>query len=261
MGFLKKMGNNIKLNLKKRNTSFELMRIIAMLMVCAYHWQLHGNNDMIPRSELSANQIISFIFGSWGVLGVNLFFLLSFYFLIKKNNITYSKYIKLAIKVSFFGTVTYIIGILCGITEFSFLEIIRTILGVFANQYWFMTVYIIVSLLSPLLNRLLKTLTQKESYVLIAIMIYITYGISWIDGNELVGRLSCGITIYILIYILENKITNNWFEKYRKLAVPLFIMGVVGEIVLSYLSIHYNYLFYKMIQKIQTTNSPRIISL
>lgn len=50
MGFLKKMGNNIKLNLKKRNTSFELMRIIAMLMVCAYHWQLHGNNDMIPRS-------------------------------------------------------------------------------------------------------------------------------------------------------------------------------------------------------------------
>ena len=81
------------------------------------------------------------------------------------------------------------------------------------------------------------------------------------DGNELVGRLSCGITIYILIYILENKITNNWFEKYRKLAVPLFIMGVVGEIVLSYLSIHYNYLFYKMIQKIQTTNSPRIISL
>ena len=48
MGFLKKMGNNIKLNLKKRNTSFELMRIIAMLMVCAYHWQLHGNNDMIP---------------------------------------------------------------------------------------------------------------------------------------------------------------------------------------------------------------------
>ena len=259
MGFLKKMGNNIKLNLKKRNTSFELMRIIAMLMVCAYHWQLHGNNDMIPRSGLSANQIISFIFGSWGVLGVNLFFLLSFYFLIKKNNITYSKYIKLAIKVSFFGTVTYIIGILCGITEFSFLEIIRTILGVFANQYWFMTVYIIVSLLSPLLNRLLKTLTQKESYVLIAIMIYITYGISWIDGNELVGRLSCGITIYILIYILENKITNNWFEKYRKLAVPLFIMGVVGEIVLSYLSIHYNYLFYKMIQKIQTTNSPYML--
>ena len=253
------MGNNIKSNLKKRNTSFELMRIIAMLMVCAYHWQLHGNNDMIPRSGLSANQIISFIFGSWGVLGVNLFFLLSFYFLIKKNDITYSKYIKLAIKVSSFGTATYIIGILCGVTEFSFLEIIRTILGVFANQYWFMTVYIIVSLLSPLLNRLLKTLTKKESYVLIAIMIYITYGISWIDGNELVGRLSCGITIYILIYILENKITNNWFEKYRKLAVPLFIMGVVGEIVLSYLGTHYNYLFYKMIQKIQTTNSPYML--
>ena len=70
------MGNNIKLNLKKRNTSFELMRIIAMLMVCAYHWQLHGNNDMIPRSGLSANQIISFIFGSWGVLGLICF---SFY--------------------------------------------------------------------------------------------------------------------------------------------------------------------------------------
>ena len=62
----------------KKNTSFELMRIVSMIMICAYHWQLHGYNDGIASSELCTNQIFSFAFGSWGVLGVNLFYYLRF---------------------------------------------------------------------------------------------------------------------------------------------------------------------------------------
>lgn len=258
---MKKMASNEQGNIgkQKRDTSFELMRVLSMLMVCAYHWQIHGNNDLIPRSELCMNQIISFIFGSWGVLGVNLFFLLSFYFLIKKEEIIYNKYISLAIKVSFFGTVIFIIGVWIGATKFSYIQLVKSILGVLAYQYWFITVYIIVAVISPMLNKLLKVLSGRESFILVFIMVYVTYGISWIIGNELVGRLSCGITIYILIYILEKKIKNNLFEKYRKLAVPIIIIGIMAEILLSYLGSKYSYMFYKIIEKIQTTNSPYML--
>lgn len=246
---------------KKRNTSFELMRIISMLMVCAFHWQLHGYNDMIPKSKLCANQVISFVFGSWGILGVNLFFLLSFYFLIKKDRVNYNRIIELLIKVSFFGTITLFVGILIGATKFDFIEVIKSILGVFAYQYWFITVYIIVTIISPLLNRLLQSLSKKECFILGGIMLYVTYVVSWIMGNELAGRLSCGVTIYIIIYILENKVDNNWFEKYRKLAVPTIIIGITGEVLLSFWGTNYNPIFYKIIEKVQTTNSPYMLGV
>lgn len=245
--------------MERRNTSFELMRILSMLMVCAFHWQLHGFNDSISRSELCINQVISFIFGSWGILGVNLFFLLSFYFLIKKDAANYVKIIGLIIKVSLWGTSIYVIGILIGATEFSFVEFIKSILGVLAYQYWFIAVYIVIAILSPIINQLLRSLAIRECFILMGIMFYVTYIVSWALGNEIVGRLSCGMTIYILIYILENKLKTNWFETYRRLAIPSIILGIMGEILLSYLGTNYNPLFYKVIGKIQTTASPYML--
>lgn len=260
MIFLKKKEvckqDNIREN--KRNTSFELMRILSMFMVCAFHWQLHGYNDSISSSNLCVNQIISFVFGSWGILGVNLFFILSFYFLNKKKENSYSKIIRLVIKVSFFGTTIYIIGILIGATNFSYIQMIKSIFGVFAYQYWFITVYIIILIIAPMLNKILAELSTRECHILLSIMIYVTYCVSWIIGSEIAGRLSCGITIYILIYTLENKINYNFFEKYRILAIPGIIVGILGEIVLSYLGGN-NPIFYKMIEKLQTTNSPYML--
>ncbi len=245
----------------KKNTSFELMRIVSMIMICAYHWQLHGYNDGIASSELCTNQIFSFAFGSWGVLGVNLFFLLSFYFLIQKNEINYDRIIRLMVKTSFYGTVTLIAGVFIGAVSFNIIELLKSAMGVLAYQYWFITVYIIVVLLSPLLNDFLKKRSNEECYFLLLLGIYITYFLGWTVGSELIGRLSCGITIYILIYTLENKVKLNIFEKYRWFAFILLIGGIFFEIILSYLGNNYNPIFFKIIGKLQTTNSPYMLLL
>ena len=108
---------------------------------------------------------------------------------------------------------------------------IKSILGVFAYQYWFITVYIIILIIAPMLNKILAELSTRECHILLSMMIYVTYCLSWIIGNEIAGRLSCGITIYILIYTLENKINYNFFEKYRILAIP-------GIMFALYLVIH-----------------------
>ncbi|MGN0247654.1 MAG: acyltransferase family protein [Lachnospiraceae bacterium] len=245
----------------KKNTSFELMRIVSMIMICAYHWQLHGYNDGIVSSEFCTNQIFSFVFGSWGVLGVNLFFLLSFYFLTQKNEINYDRIIQLMIKTSFYGTATLIAGIFMGAVSFNIIELLKSVMGVLAYQYWFITVYIIVVLLSPLLNDILKKRSNEECYFLLLFGIYITYFLGWTVGSELIGRLSCGITIYILIYTLENKVKFNIFEKYRWFAIILLIGGIFFEIILSYLGNNYNPIFFKIIGKLQTTNSPYMLLL
>jgi hypothetical protein len=242
---------------KEKNSSFELMRIFSMLMVCAYHWQLHGNNDGIISSELTGNQIISFIFGSWGTLGVNLFFLLSFYFLINKSQCNYIRILGLVVKVSFYGTAVLLICSFLGLTNISVVELIKSVLGVFAYQYWFITVYIIMSVLSPYINRLLEGLLSREIALLWSVMFYVTYILSWIIGNEIVGRLSCGFTLYITIYILVKKAPRleGFITKYRFLGFMLVLLSILFECFLSFIGRNTT-IASKLINKFQSTASP-----
>lgn len=55
--------------MRKKELSIELLRVISMLMIVAFHWQLHAKHDSVYRSQLTGNQIFSFTIGSWGTLG------------------------------------------------------------------------------------------------------------------------------------------------------------------------------------------------
>lgn len=249
------------MSVNKRNSSFELMRIISMILICAFHWQLHGNNDGIITSQLCANQIFSFCIGSWGVLGVNLFFLLSFYFMIKNQETNYKKIWSMIIKVSFYGSAVLFIASICGVVKPDLIDKCKSFLGVFAYQYWFITVYLIISIVAPFINKMMGMLSKKESFILCTVMFYVTYIVSWSVGSELVGRLSCGLSIYVFIYTLENKIDLNIFERLRGGSILLISAGTVVEIILSYMGNNINPIFFKLIEKIQTTNSPYMLIL
>lgn len=196
------------MEIKKRNSPFEALRIISMLLVIAYHWQLHGYNDQIMYSTLSVNQIISFVFGSWGTLGVNLFFLISFNFLLQKEKNNYSKAIKLTIKTSFYGTIVYLFAVIFVGVSFSVSVFIKSILGALIYQYWFIAVYIVIYLLFPIFNTVIKYLCTKPQYYIfvIAILVYLSYIIGLIYPGAIVGRLACAITIYFLLGYLENEL-------------------------------------------------------
>lgn len=65
---------------KERSSNFELMRVISMLAILAFHYQIHIDADTMMYQAFSNNQLIAIVLGSWGTLGTNLFFILSFYF-------------------------------------------------------------------------------------------------------------------------------------------------------------------------------------
>lgn len=59
-----------------RDSKFELLRIIAMVLIVAYH--VSGSISIMNLSAFDSVAIL--LFGSWGILGVNVFVLLSCYF-------------------------------------------------------------------------------------------------------------------------------------------------------------------------------------
>ena len=68
-----------------RNSSFELLRILSILLIISFHYFIHGNNEQIFTSDFTSNKILAYTFGIWGRLGVNCFIFISSWFLVKSN--------------------------------------------------------------------------------------------------------------------------------------------------------------------------------
>ncbi len=74
------------MNQIKRESNFELMRIFAMLMIVAHHLAVHGvtSQAFYESSSLLNKAFASFLIPG-GTIGVALFFMLSGFFLCKKE--------------------------------------------------------------------------------------------------------------------------------------------------------------------------------
>lgn len=58
---------------------------------------------------------------------------------------------------------------------------------------------------------------------MLSVLIVITYGIGFVFSGEFIGRLSCGITIYLLVGYLEKVSKENIFVKYRYWGSGIFL--------------------------------------
>lgn len=199
---------------KTRNYNFDILRIIAMLMIIIHHITINdfGLQKYLISNEitLSSNQtLLLIIINSLVVIGVNIFFLISGYF---KINLTKKKVINLVICVYLlFGLIT-LFGILLGRVPIS-KETIINIINPF-GLYWFLLVYLIITILSPILNKVIENTKEKEAkYFFIVIVLVFSLYSYYSDANILIGggySLIWGCSLYLLGgYINKFKINDN----------------------------------------------------
>ena len=78
--------------MKQRQSNFELIRIVAMLMIVASHYVCHGIYKVSSTNAYDVylhgdmiNRVVSVIYSPGGKTGVALFFMISGYFLSNKK--------------------------------------------------------------------------------------------------------------------------------------------------------------------------------
>ena len=65
----------------QRNSNLEILRIIAMLFIIAHHFSVHGFGD-VNFAISNANNYVIYFFGILGKIGVDVFIIISAYFMI-----------------------------------------------------------------------------------------------------------------------------------------------------------------------------------
>lgn len=188
----------------KRNIGLDMLRIIAMAMIVAFHYQIHVSNDTAMFTSPSWKQALLILFGSWGVYGSNYFGAVSAYYLSEKKTISYTKILELFIKTSIFATVLYLFVCFGGFSSFSFINLMKCILAVFTYQYWFVSAWIIMALIFPLINKAIESL-DKNTYSILLIVLFLFFFIyASIFGFDLSGRLGCAIWIYLSVNFIKK---------------------------------------------------------
>lgn len=151
---------------KIRNSNIELLRIITMFGVILLHY--NGMVAFAAVQEGSVNQYILLFLESVCIGAVNLFILITGFFLSKSNERKLSRAVELLVLVMLTGMVKYLLG--AGLEDFH----LRSLAGSAVPRNHFITMYVTLYLISPGLNRMTQGLSRKQygTMVLIAFLLF-----------------------------------------------------------------------------------------
>lgn len=266
-----------------RQSNFELLRILCALFIIAGHIiNVHG-----PGEYGSSSWYISTALRPWFVCAVNTFILLSGYFGIKLKA---WKMWMMNDMVTFYSLLIFIITLVCKVVEIDNYWDIRNIIllsfPVISKQYWFITVYFALCLLSPALNffseQANKSLFRDSLIIGICLFIIlptIAYGLNFQTITDDAGY---GIMNFCLLYLLGRYI--HYYDPLKQISCKACLLVYFGasaccglfQIIYSHLLgfsftsyISYNTLFvfiasigiFAAFQKIPIKQSPIINKL
>ena len=207
---------------KKRESNFELLRIVAMIMIILHHYVYYGGVAYTYGAGI--NRYFGIVLLFIGKTGVNIFILITGYFLIN-SSFKIKKLFKLIFQVFFYSIFAIFIRKFI-YKDVSMIDIINNCFPMLNNVYWFFSIYIGIYILSPFINKFIKTIDKKKMEILIIILFFMlsvipTFGFA----KHFVGNLQ----IFILVYLI-----GAYFRLYGNSFITLkqIKLGIVSVIAL-----------------------------
>lgn len=222
---------------KNRDSNMELLRIVAMLGVLIVHADFYSLEAPTKEECLTAPYVttIRILIESATIISVNLFVLLSGWYgiRVKKNRLFEFLFQTLFFNLLFF-------------TIFSFFIPNKTfskdgIESVFVldKSLWFVKAYLLLYLLSPILNAFSEKATQKQyKFILIGFFVFQTV-FGWLFHSVVWFKGGYSTISFIGLYLL-----SGFYHKYgnrnprKRTLLLIFILFILTNSILLYSSIY-----------------------
>ena len=213
-----------------RQSNIELLRIVAMVIIVAHHFAVHSGFAFSPKTITINRLWIQFI-QIGGKIGVDIFVLISGYFLISQQSVKTKKVVALWGKVFFYSIALYLVFVVSGLTPFGIKELIMQLAPIAFSQWWFASTYFVLYLLVPYINKLLR-MFDKEQYVrFLALLLLLWSVIPSFTGQALESN---SLLWFVVLYAIAGYI--KLFDIRTKLTGAKLIGLSIFCIVLTFLS-------------------------
>lgn len=191
-----------------RNSSIELLRILAMGMIVLSHICCHSGYDS-TYSVLSVNRL--FVqFGYLGNLGVALFVMISGYFM---SSFRVRSLSRLLSQVWFYSVGLFLICRFCFGYDYTGQMLWQVFLPTIYCEYWFFTAYVVFYLLTPFVNTLIRALSRQQLRTLLMIMTLLWVLIPTVTKQQLYGAELCQFLMYYLLGAYLRLYPDNHLQR------------------------------------------------
>lgn len=193
-----------------RNYAIDLLRILSMFMIVMLHSGTHGGTLFIGEG-LNPYSIWFHYVEALSICSVDVFVLISGYFLCTQK-FKPSRILKMVFVVIFYSVAWLLITAYVFHEPIALKDIVRAILPISYHQYWFISCYVGMYLFSPMLNVLVKNLSQKQHLGSI-ILLVLVFSV-WPDLLPYSSPLGVSDKGYTVAWFIVLYIIAAYFRKY-----------------------------------------------
>lgn len=211
----------------------ELLRIISMFMVVMLHtnfWAL-GEPTLEMCKQETTKAFAQFLVESIAIVSVNCFIFISGWFSIK---LTLKGVANLLFLVVFYNLLIYFVFLGFGLIDFDLRHFISHCN--FLPYYWFVTCYLALYLLSPILNTFIDNADEKWARNIVLIFVGLDVIMGW-GFNELQFNRGHSLLHFMVVYLIARyikvfgeKLFN--FNKKYDLLIYLLITLLVPVVIM-----------------------------
>lgn len=222
--------------MKDRDSNIELLRIIATLLILIVHcngWflsQWGGVNGWY--SDGYAIGVTRVLIQSIGALGVDLFILISGFYGIRPK---LKSVVNLFTCIFFFYVGCYLWACYyLGSIEFSIGGLMENVLS-FSYQNWFINCYLMLMLVSPVLNTFVENTNRKYTLIYTLVFMLFTYYFGHIRQNGYFGyNNGYSFVMMITVYMVGRCLNKYGIDAIRNIKTGwIFGMWVVTIILMA----------------------------
>ena len=202
-----------------RKSNIELLRVLTMLGVLILHYnnkQIGGGMAAVTPS--SSNEGVMLFTESASLVAVNVFIIISGYFLINNQKRSFYKPLLLYLQMSVVNILFYFADTIRQSTIFS----LKGLVACLAPTNWFINIYIALYFISPFINKAIKEIGAKSQRLLLLILL-------------ILFSLEPTMADLINAVIGESNNTTNFISRYGTLygySITQFVlMYVIGAMI------------------------------
>ena len=223
---------------KQRNSNIEILRIFSMLLIVIGHCigtRFEGTNQQLNVF------LTNTVFGSWAILGVDLFVIISAWFLCEQSFKSTRVISVLFEAICYIFAFSIVYVVMVGIESGSIVVALKsTVLfyldGIFKQHHWFVVAYILMCFVAPLLNKLIDCITKSslKSILIVATLAFIYQNFTGAGYYSVIADSADFLYIYLLVgYLKKYGVT---IKRPLLNTFVIFAAVIAGKVSLRYIS-------------------------
>lgn len=197
--------------MNKRLSNIEALRILAMFMVIVLHYLDKGGLLTSSAEPFRVYSYPAWLIEAFAIVATNVYVLITGYFMCN-SEFKVSRVVKILAQVLWYSILVPVVFVLVGavdIGSFGLYEVLQVVFPVHMYQYWFVTGYVVLLLLTPFLNAGIKQLSQKQLLVATCLLVgYEALPKSILPVTLVTDKAGYDVLWLVCIYLIGAYIRN-----------------------------------------------------